>query len=195
MALATTDQEFPLQLWDKMVPQVQDILNLLRASRINPNISPYKTLNGPYNWDCYPLAPPGCKAIIYEASAVRGSWASRGTDAWLLGPSVDHYRCKLYYVPEMRGYCISGSAELFQQHCQVPNLSTTAHLKALTKELEMSTAKDVKTSKGRAFIWKLQGAIDAILHPPVRNEQKMDGADSNPPPTWRHVSSANHKNI
>ena len=65
-ALATTDREFPLQLWDRLAPQVQDTLNLLRTSRINPNILAYEALNGPYNWDRYPLAPPGCKAIIYK---------------------------------------------------------------------------------------------------------------------------------
>ena len=50
-ALATTDRDFPLQLWDRLAPQVQDTLNLIRASRINPNISAYEALNGPYNWD------------------------------------------------------------------------------------------------------------------------------------------------
>ncbi len=50
-ALATTDREFPLQLWDKLAPQVQDTLNLLRAARSNPDISAYEALNGPYNWD------------------------------------------------------------------------------------------------------------------------------------------------
>ena len=54
--LATTDQDFPLQLWDRLAPQVQDTLNLIRASRINPNISAFEALNGPYNWDWYPLA-------------------------------------------------------------------------------------------------------------------------------------------
>jgi hypothetical protein len=96
-ALATTDSEFPLQLlWDKLAPQVQNTLNLLQRAKINPNILAYEALNGPYNWDRYPLAPPGCKAIIYKAPAVQGSWASRGTDAWYLGPSKDHYRCNLY---------------------------------------------------------------------------------------------------
>ena len=57
-ALATTDREFPLQLWDRLAPQVQDTLNLIRASRINPNILVYEELNGPYNWDRYQLAPP-----------------------------------------------------------------------------------------------------------------------------------------
>jgi hypothetical protein len=48
-SLATTDRDFPLQLWDRLAPQVQDTLNLIRASRINPNILVYKALNGPYN--------------------------------------------------------------------------------------------------------------------------------------------------
>jgi hypothetical protein len=40
-ALATTDSDFPLQLWYRITPQVQDTLNLMRASRINPNILAY----------------------------------------------------------------------------------------------------------------------------------------------------------
>jgi hypothetical protein len=76
-ALATPDVEFPLQLWDKLTPKVQDTLNLLQESRVTPGISAYKALNGPYDWGHYPLAPIGCKAIIYEAPAVRGSWASQ----------------------------------------------------------------------------------------------------------------------
>jgi len=175
-ALATTNRDFPLQLWDKMAPQVQDRLNLLRASRINPNISAYEALNGPYNWDRYPLAPPGCKAIIYEAPAVRGSWASLGTDAWYLGPSADHYQCNIYYVPETRAYRISGSAELFPQHCQVPNLSEHAHLKALTEKLETSTGIAAKTHKGRVIIIALGNAIKAILNPPDASEQRVDNS-------------------
>ena len=57
-ALATTDSEFPLQLWDRLTPQVQDCLNLMRASR-NPAISASEALNGPYDWNLYPLAPLG----------------------------------------------------------------------------------------------------------------------------------------
>jgi hypothetical protein len=173
-ALATTDREFPLQLWDRLTPQVQDTLNLPRASRINPNILAYKAINSPYNWDWYPLAPPGCKAIIYEALAVRGSWASRGTDAWYLGPSADHYQCNIYYVPETRAYRILGSAELFPQHCQVPNLSNNAHLKALTQELETSTGIAAKTHKGRTLIKVLAKAIKNILTPPAVSDQRVD---------------------
>jgi hypothetical protein len=159
--LAMTDSEFPLQLWDKLASQMQNTLNLLRASRINPNILAYEALNGLYNWDRYPLTPPGCKAIIYEEPAVQGSWESQGTDAWYLGPSKDHYQCNLYYIPETRAYRISGSSELFPRHCQVSNLSNMAHLKALTEELETATSLTVKTHKGCTFIHKLKIAINA----------------------------------
>ncbi len=48
-ALATTDSKFPLQLWDRLTPQVQDTLNMLRVSRIDPTVSAYEILNGAYN--------------------------------------------------------------------------------------------------------------------------------------------------
>jgi hypothetical protein len=75
-ALATTDQDFPIQLWDRIAPQVQDSLNLLRASQIDPTKSAYKTVNGPYNWNRYPLTQLGCKAVIYKDGNIRGSWTS-----------------------------------------------------------------------------------------------------------------------
>jgi hypothetical protein len=43
--LTTTNSDFPLQLWDKIMLQVQDTLNLVQASWINPAISAYETLN------------------------------------------------------------------------------------------------------------------------------------------------------
>ncbi len=40
--------------------------------------------------------------------------------AWYVGPSLDHYQCNHFFVPKMWANRISGSAELFPQHCQVP---------------------------------------------------------------------------
>jgi hypothetical protein len=63
-ALATTDSKFLLQLWDRLTPQVQDTLNMLRTSGIDPTVSTYRILNGAYDWNRYPLAPLGCKAVV-----------------------------------------------------------------------------------------------------------------------------------
>jgi hypothetical protein len=116
-ALTTTNLDLPLQLWDRLTPQVFNCLNMMRASCINPSTSAYETLYGPNDWNRYPLAPLGCKAIVYKDVNTRGSWASRGVDGWYLGPSMDHYCCDIYYIPETRAYGILGSTELFPQHC------------------------------------------------------------------------------
>ncbi len=49
VALATTDADFPIQLWDWLTPQIQNTLNMMRASRVNPAILVYELLNGPYD--------------------------------------------------------------------------------------------------------------------------------------------------
>ncbi len=75
-ALATTDSGIFLQLWDRLTPQVQDTLNMLRTSRIDPTVLAYEILNGAYNWNRYPLAPLGRKAVVYKDGDTRSLWAS-----------------------------------------------------------------------------------------------------------------------
>jgi hypothetical protein len=50
-ALGFMDSDFPVQLWDKLGPQVEDSINLLHQSHINPKHSAYKALGGPYDWN------------------------------------------------------------------------------------------------------------------------------------------------
>ena len=174
-ALATTDRDFPLQLWDKLTPQIITCLNLLRASRIDPSKSAHEIVHGPYDWNRYPLAPLGCKAVVYEDGDTRGSWASRGVDGWYLGPSLDHYRCDKYYIPETRAYRISGSTELFPQHCQLPDMTPHQHFRALTDELTECAHPAGATTKGRRLLNLLRQRIDTILHPPLPiDEQRVD---------------------
>jgi hypothetical protein len=91
---------------------------------------------------------------------------------------VDHYQCIIYYVPEMQAYRISGSAELFPQHCQVPNLSNNAHLKALTKELQTSTVIALQMHKGQKLIKCLQKALDDIPKLQTGVEQRVTEINS-----------------
>jgi hypothetical protein len=87
------------------------------------------------------VAPLGTRAIIYEDSDTKAPWAPHGLDMWYLGSSKDHYQCHIYYVPETKGYRVSGSAELFPQHCSEPTYSPDSHIKELLTELQenMST--------------------------------------------------------
>jgi hypothetical protein len=58
-ALATTDSKFPLQLWDRLTPQVKNTLNMLCPSHLDPTMLAYEALHGPYDWNHFLLAPPG----------------------------------------------------------------------------------------------------------------------------------------
>ncbi len=82
---------------------------------------------------------------------------------------------------------MSGSAELFPQHCQVPNLSNTAHLKALTKELTTTTEIAAKTHKGQTFIQKLKIDIDDLLTADVVSEQRVGTNSIAAPPAIAQV--------
>jgi hypothetical protein len=101
--LCTTDKDFPFQLWNHLTEQAVITCNILRRSRINPDISAYEQLHGhKYDWNAHPLAPPGTRAIIHSSTLTRTSWGPRGIDAWYCGPALDHYRCNHFYVPETR---------------------------------------------------------------------------------------------
>jgi hypothetical protein len=83
--LCGTHPEFPLRLWDKLLPQAQLTLNLLRQSRMNPRLSAHSFLNGPFNFNRTPLAPVGTKVIVHENPSIRGTWDAHGVDGWYIG--------------------------------------------------------------------------------------------------------------
>jgi hypothetical protein len=91
--LCTTDPNFPFQLWNHLTNQAVITCNLLRRSRINPEISAYEQLHGKkFDWNAHPMAPPGTRAVIHSSPLTRTSWGPRGLDAWYCGPSEHHYR-------------------------------------------------------------------------------------------------------
>ena len=79
--ITSCDPDFPLHLWDRLLAQATLTLNLLRPSRINPRLSAEAQLNGAFDFNRTPLSPPGTKALIYESSADRRTWAPHGVDS------------------------------------------------------------------------------------------------------------------
>jgi hypothetical protein len=59
--LCSVDKDFPLHLWDRLVPQALITLNLLCGSRINPKQSAYSQVFGNFNYNKTPMAPPGTR--------------------------------------------------------------------------------------------------------------------------------------
>jgi hypothetical protein len=65
-ALATVDKDYPLQLWDNFLPQVELTLNLIQFSRRDPTKSANEEVNGKFDYNKSPLAPLGIKGLVYD---------------------------------------------------------------------------------------------------------------------------------
>jgi hypothetical protein len=121
--LSSVDPNFPLQLWDRLIPQAVLTLNLLRASRLNPRLSAEMQLNGPFNYMKTPLAPPGTKCQIHIKPDKRASFGPHSIDAWYVGPAPKHYRCYTCYIPSTGGERVSDTVEFFPTRVRMPQSS------------------------------------------------------------------------
>jgi hypothetical protein len=118
--LCSIDTDFPQHLWDRLTDQAQMTLNLLRPSRRNPHISAYTALEGTFDFNRTPMAPPGTKVLIHEKSGQRQSWDPHATEGWYLGPANDHYRCYRVFTNKTKAERIIDTIECFPQHTTVP---------------------------------------------------------------------------
>ena len=63
--LASADPQFPLTLWDRIVPQAEQNLNMIRMSAINNKKSAYEQIHGAFDFNATPLAPPGTRSLVH----------------------------------------------------------------------------------------------------------------------------------
>jgi hypothetical protein len=96
--LSSVDPTFPLYLWDRLLPQAEITLNLLRTSRLHPQLSTAAHFHGLVDYNKTSFAPPGCKIIAQEKPVKRRTWAPHRQHGYSLGPAMHHYRCQNVYI-------------------------------------------------------------------------------------------------
>jgi hypothetical protein len=136
--LASTDNEFPLHLWCRLLPKAQRTLNLLRTSGINPRLSAEAQLNGQFDYNRAPLTPPGIRAVVHKKPDKRNSWDPRGSTDWYVGEAPHHYRCWTIYVSKTNAERIGDTVAFFPQRGKMPTLSS--HESAVKAALQLTEA-------------------------------------------------------
>ena len=121
--LASTDLNFPLSNWCRLLPQAKLTHNLLCASRLNPKLSAYAQPEGTFEFSLTPLAPPGTRVIIHEKPTTRQTWALHGMDGWYLGPALHHYQCYRIWVPRTHAERIVDTISFFPKAVPLPELT------------------------------------------------------------------------
>jgi hypothetical protein len=133
--LSSVDPTFPLHLWDRLLPQTEITLNLLRTSRLHPQLSAAAHFRGLVDYNKTAFAPPGCKIIAHEKPGKRHTWAPHGQHVYSLVPAMHHYRCHNVYISSTVSERIVDTLEFFPHNYQMPQLSSTNRLIMAAKDM------------------------------------------------------------
>jgi hypothetical protein len=122
--LCSTDKAFPMHLWDRLLPQAILALNMLCTSRINPKISAATHLDGQYEYNRSPMAPPGTRIIAHETPNRRRTWATHGQDGWYIGRALEHNNWYTVYITKTKSNRVVETVGFFSTKVQLPFQST-----------------------------------------------------------------------
>jgi len=126
--LCTTDKNFPIHLWDCLIPQAEITLNLLRGSQINSHLSAWAQLHGPFGFNRTPIAPPGTRVIIHEKPNTRRTWAPHGIDGWYLGPTLNSYHCYTMWANDTKAQRITDTLVWLPSKIPMPTTSSIDYI-------------------------------------------------------------------
>jgi hypothetical protein len=115
--------------------QVELTLNLLCSSRVNPKLSAYAYLNGNFDFNKTPLAPPGTKLVIHSKPDQHASWAYHGEEGWYVGSSMEHDRCVQCYVTISGQTRNVDTLEFFPKAVPFTKISTNNYLKQAASDI------------------------------------------------------------
>ena len=132
--LAGIPPSFPNYLCEKLLPQTELSLNLLRQSTIAPLLFAWETFNGPFNFDATPFGPIGCRFLIHNKPSTRASWAYRSRDGFYVGPALQHYHCFQVVDTTTKSTLIFDNVEFRHKYLTQP---TTTHADRLTHALHL----------------------------------------------------------
>jgi len=164
--IAGVADNFPMNLWDRLLPQAVLTLNLLRQSNVAPTVSAYQYVNGAFDYNKMPLAPMGCAVQIHENSERRRSWAANSSDGWYLRTSPEHYRCHVIYCKNTRSERISDTVHFKHKYITEPTLTPEDTIVKALNDLTHAL-KERRNKKGIEELDALQRINDLLNNIPT----------------------------
>ena len=161
--LATTHPDFPISEWDRLLAQAEITLNLLCNARVNPNLSAYAYLFGPFDFNSTPMAPPGTLLAAHLKPSNRSSWAPHAQKAWYIGPSLEHYRNFRCYIPNTRSEIVTDTVDIIANDSPIPTVSNDEYLQqALMDILAVLQRKQPSNVPSLQYGEKINDAIITV---------------------------------
>ena len=141
--LAGRPDNFLWLLWDRLLPQTETTLNLLRQSNAIPTVSEYAHMYGNFDYNRMPLAPMGCPC--------RGKWDFHMMKGYYLFTSDDHYRTHNMFMKDTKAEQLSGTVMFMHGQITSPTITHADKLinvmARLAKTVERMTGRNTKLAK------------------------------------------------
>ena len=87
-----------MHLWDRILNQTLITLNLIYSSHINPFLSVHVHLQGMFNLNQTPIAPPSMQVKIHKRPLAHAFWNTHLVYGLYIGPAREHYWCYQVWV-------------------------------------------------------------------------------------------------
>ena len=110
-------------------------MNLVRGSRINPKLSAWAQVNGLFDFNRRPLAPPGCRVLVHEKPQNRTTWSPHALDGWYVGPALESYRCYRIWIWDTRTTRICDTVSWFPTKVRMPETSYADTISASLQDI------------------------------------------------------------
>jgi hypothetical protein len=98
--LALADPNFPLHMWDHLLPQAEMTLNLLRTSRQHLKLSAAAHFHGMIDYNKTECALPKCKIVAHETTFTKKNFGTSRT-TWILirscNASIQMPKCSHFF--------------------------------------------------------------------------------------------------
>ncbi len=161
--LAGTAEDFPPSLWDRLLPQTEISLNLLRQSNATPTVSAYAHLCGPFDYNKMPLAPMGCAVQVHEKTDKPGTWAYHSVDGWYLSTSHEHYRTHRCHIKTTKSERVSDTVNF--SHKQITRPTITHADKVMNAIADCAKAiNDITSFNGTEEMRQLVELTEQAIH-------------------------------
>ena len=100
--MSGTAENFPTHLWCQSIPQAERQLLLLQKSNVNPKISTYAHVYGPYNYNAAPFVPICMETLVKDKTKRRGTFAEHCSKGFVLGTAFEHYGSWIMVMKDTR---------------------------------------------------------------------------------------------
>ena len=101
---------------------------LLFNSRVDPDLSAYTYLFGPYDFNKFTMANPGTRVIVHNKPGKRTSWDHNDTPSCYIGSSFDQYSCMQWYMPLSSIIIITDTIQYILMEFHFPRTTTEEYL-------------------------------------------------------------------